>query len=117
MFTKEQLKLIEKYLTAYKITNDVHELAELLSTVKTKIENFDDGPINLKPCVDYEEEFDYDERYSRWGDTTFIVRVKYKHGDRTKIIGEEVCGFYNGEPSIELSRKFRNHTYWEHIDK
>ena len=121
MFTRKQLKAIEKYLTAYQTTSgefledplDQQELQEIISTVRTKIENSPIGPINLKPCIPGEEEFDYDERYSRWGDTTFIVRVKYKHGDRTKILGEEVCGFYYGEPNHELTEKYINNTFWE----
>lgn len=124
MFTKEQLKSIEKYLMAYQITSgeflesrfDRHELHNAITAVKTEItkgeqttRSKDQIPMNLKPCKDGET-FEIEYAYAEDLDITFIMRRKIRNED---IVGEEVCGYYHGTPDPILINDWINDLYWD----
>ena len=119
MLTKEKLRKMQKYLVAYKTTTgeflddnseyNSPELNNLISLLQGEIYDLSQTPINLKPCND-DERFDIDYGYSKELDMTFVIRRKFKNDE---ITGEEVCGFYHGEPDLKFVHDYINEPYWE----
>ena len=77
-----------------------------------QVQNLSETPINLKPCNDGEV-FWIEAGYCKELDMTFIMRNKSKNG---AVIGQEVCGFYHGEPDSKFINEYTNEVYWEDED-
>ena len=85
------------------------EVKELIRLLQGEIYDLSQSPINLGPCDD-NERFEIDYGYSKELDMTFIIRRKFKNDE---VIGEEICGFYHGEPDLKLVHDYINEPYWE----
>jgi len=70
-------------------------------------------PINLRPCKN-DEVFWIEAGYCKELDMTFIMRNKSKNG---AVIGQEVYGFYHGEPDSRFIHEYTNEVYWKDEEK